>query len=438
MKTSRRNFIKRSAITLAGASVIGSTPAASVFNTGENQESRIKEYRRLGRTGFSVSDIGCGTPMIQDENFLKSLLKRGVNYLDTAKFYQNGNSERMIGRAINDFERESIFISTKLHITGDMSVDDIVSEPRDTLGRLDSGYIDCLEMHCPTTAQEVRNPSFQKAIQKLKKDGVIHFCGISCHGQSWYDESDPMDVVLDAAVDEGYYDLFLLVYNYIQRDKAEYILKRCKEQDIATTLMKTNPFGGSYVTVQKAIDQHLEEGKEMPAWLKILHEKFSLKQEKALPFLQRYGIEGENETRDAAIRFVLNNPDVHSVLISFQNFSDVNDYLNLSGSRFNYTDKILLQDCSEELSPLYCRHACGDCETVCPYKVPVNTIMRYNHYFTAQKREKYAMEEYASLKTENAARCFHCDAPCEKACPYNVNIHVLLYVAHRNLRINIA
>ena len=165
-------------------------------------------------------------------------------------------------------------------------MDDIVSEARDTLGRLNSGYIDCLEMHCPTTAQEVRNPSFQKAIQKLKKDGVIHFCGISCHGQSWYDESDPMDVVLDAAVDEGYYDLFLLVYNYIQRDKAEYILKRCKEQDIATTLMKTNPFGGSYVTVQKAIDQHLEEGKEMPAWLKILHEKFSLKQEKALPFLQ--------------------------------------------------------------------------------------------------------------------------------------------------------
>lgn len=421
---------------MAGASVFGSTTETGVFNSGVNQEFYIKEYRRLGRTGFNVSDIGCGTPMIMDENFLKSLLKRGVNYLDTAKLYQNGNNERMIGRAIKDFERESIFISTKFYITRDMSVDDIVSEARNARERLNCAYIDCLEMHNPTTVEEVRNPTFQKAVNKLKKEGVIHFCGITSHGQSWVNESDPMDVVLDAAVNEGYYDLFLLVYNYVQREKAEYILKRCKEHDIATTLMKTNPFGGTYLTARNAIDKYLEEGKEMPEWMKTIHDKFTLKQEKALSFLKRYGIEGEKQARDAAIRFVLNNPDVHSVMISFQNVADMNDYLSLSGSRFSYTDEALLQDCSEEINPLYCRHACGECEYVCPHKIPINTIMRFNHYFTAQKREKYAMEQYASLNTENAQHCLNCDAPCERACPYNVNIHVLLKVAHRNLTIN--
>lgn len=109
-----------------------------------------------------------------------------------------------------------------------------------------------------------------------------------------------MDRIFDTAIDEGHFDLFLLVYNYVQRDMAEYILKRCREHDIATTLMKTDPFGGNYADTRKSIDKYLEEGKEMPLWMKTIHEKFSTKHEKAFPFLERYGIEGKNEIRDPA------------------------------------------------------------------------------------------------------------------------------------------
>lgn len=435
-KIDRRRFLKRSSLGILGAGLTGKQMNAGTILDNREDDAVIKEYRRLGRTGFQVSDIGCGMPMINDENFLKSIISRGVNYLDTAHQYQNGNNERMIGRAVKEFERESLFITTKIMVQKEMTAEDIYEMGKAALERLDAGYIDCLQLHSPATVDEVRNPAFLKAMTKLKKEGIVRYCGLSSHGQSWYNESDSMDVIINTAIDEGYFDLFLMVYNYVQRDMAEKLLKRCREYDIATTLMKTDPFGGFYITIRKSIDKYLEEGKEMPQWMKTIHEKYSVKHEKAFPFLERYGIEGDNEIRDAAIRFVLDNQDVNSVMITFQNHNDINNYLKLSGSRFTYTDNQTIRNCAEELNPFYCRHACGMCEEVCPHNVPLNTIMRYNHYFTAQKREKYAMEQYASLHANNVVKCTNCDAPCEKACPYGVHIYDLLNIAHANLSIS--
>jgi predicted aldo/keto reductase-like oxidoreductase len=81
----------------------------------------------------------------------------------------------------------------------------------------------------------------------------------------------------------------------------------------------------------------------------------------------------------------------------------------------------------------YCRHACGECEPNCPYAVPVNTIMRYNHYFAGQSKEKAAMLEYAALPTNKADVCSNCEGHCEQVCPYGVPVQGLLMLAHRTL-----
>lgn len=429
----RRIFIRNSAMGLAGATLGGRIAGSEPSEIKNEPEVSIKEYRRLGRTGFMVSDIGCGMSMIREENLLKAILERGVNYIDTAKIYQNGNNERMIGRAIKGLERESIFITTKVPVKREMSVDDIVSEAQNCLDRLESDYIDCFQMHSPSTVDEVRNPAFREAAERLKKRGIIRFTGVSCHGQSWYNPSEPMDVVLDAAIDEGIFDQFLLVYNYVQREMAERILLKCRERDIATTLMKTDPFGGNLSTVKMTIDTYINEGKELPPWMKILNEKINENQKNAIPFMERFGIEGEEEVRKAAIRFVLSNPDAHSALISFKNISDIGNYIGISGQRFTYNDSELVSSFREVTDPFYCRHACGICESSCPHSIPINTIMRYNHYFTAQGREKYAISEYHKLPGSRADRCTGCSAPCQEACPYGVKIHTLLGIAHSNM-----
>jgi predicted aldo/keto reductase-like oxidoreductase len=59
--------------------------------------------------------------------------------------------------------------------------------------------------------------------------------------------------------------------------------------------------------------------------------------------------------------------------------------------------------------------------------------MRYNHYFSAQGREKYAMEMYAKLNAGVANHCLNCDGACKTRCPYEVLVQNLLVLADQNL-----
>jgi predicted aldo/keto reductase-like oxidoreductase len=96
----------------------------------------------------------------------------------------------------------------------------------------------------------------------------------------------------------------------------------------------------------------------------------------------------------------------------------------------------MLTDYKSLSGSLYCRHACGECEPRCPNDVPVNTIMRYQHYFMSQGREKQAMEKYAALPRTNAAVCVDCVGHCEMACPYGVKVQGLLMAAHHTLSLD--
>jgi Fe-S-cluster-containing hydrogenase component 2 len=62
--------------------------------------------------------------------------------------------------------------------------------------------------------------------------------------------------------------------------------------------------------------------------------------------------------------------------------------------------------------------------------------MRYNQYFMAQAREKYAIQKYNELSGAKSEMCMNCEGFCEVACPYGVSIHALLTVAYNNLYLN--
>jgi predicted aldo/keto reductase-like oxidoreductase len=180
------------------------------------------------------------------------------------------------------------------------------------------------------------------------------------------------------------------------------------------------------------VEKLAKEGKP-GGFFKTILPRLKEKADKADHFIKKYDLQNNSEIRDAAIRFVLNKPDVHSVCISFNNFDDVASYLKLSGTRLTTTDMAKLDAYREGCGALYCRHACGICEQHCPYGVQVNTIMRFDHYFAAQRKEKYAMLKYAELHRKNATFCQSCEGHCERACPYGVPIQGLLMLAHLRL-----
>ena len=435
-KINRRHFIAKASTGIigagAGTSLLKNLGAAGNDRPGKDADFKIKEYRTLGRTGFRVSDIGCGPINLSNDHVLKAILDAGVNYIDTADYYRSGNNEKMIGRVLRDFDRETIFVNTKISVAGNDAVEDVVSKVRKSLERLDTDYLDGVMLWNVSSVAEVGNSAFHQAIKQLKSEGRVKYCGVSSHGANWNGETkDSMSQVIGAAVEDGRFDMVLFVYNYLQKDVGEDILRACAQKNIGTTLMKTDPFGGNVLRVLEAVKNH--DPDSIPEYLAKTYSKIIDNQAKAGSFMEENRIYDEGAKREAAIGFVLNHPAVHSVLISFRTFHDIQNYVGLSGKRLSAGNNSFIKSVREYYSHLYCRHACGLCESKCPHAVPVNTIMRYNHYFMAQGLEKSSMEKYDNLPGNKADLCQSCEGYCERECPYGVSIQALLSIAHLNL-----
>lgn len=433
----RRNFLKAATFGLIGGGMTAgkiwtspNDPAGKDNGTAhQGAEIKIKDYRILGRTGFKVSDLGTGH--IQDEGLMAAMLDSGVNYIDTGESYPGAH--RMIGKVIKGRDRKSIFLTSKMLMEGETSKESLIKRAQKCLEDLDTEYIDCMMLHCPETVEELQHEGYHAAMQELKTNGRIRYTGVSNHGSFWFrDSKQTMDKVLLAAAEDGRFDVFLLAYNFLQMDQAERVLEVCQEKNIGTSLMKTTPVAKYYI-VKSRVDQLEKEGKEVPDFYKEGLRRYKEKADRAEQFIKKYNLQNPEEIRAAAIKFVLSNPRVHTVCCSLQTYDELERILNLSGIRLTEGDMKMLSAYKKGCGNLYCRHACGICEPYCPHSVPVNTIMRYNHYFMAQGREKEAMVKYAAIPGNKADICSTCPGTCEKACPFNVPIQGMLISAHEQL-----
>lgn len=428
----RRHFLRNSTLGIVGAGIAGTGRIGYSEDTKTQpaEGAKIKAFRTLGRTGFKVSDISTGGPM--NEGILNALLDAGVNYIDTAENYGRGKSETVTGEVIKNRDRKSLFVTSKLGIKKDDTKESVLKRARKCLERLQTDYIDCMMMHAPPTVESLKSEAFHAAMKQLKNEGRVRFLGLSNHGSQWADDVDSMEKVCLAAAADGRFDVMLFVYNFIQKDAGERVLNACKDKNIGATLMKTDPVSGYHV-MKGYLDNMKKENKKIPESFQKIVLRMKAKADKAEDFINKYNLKNPGEIRDAAIKFVLNHPAVSAVCISFRNFDAVETYIKLSGTKFTLAEKKALAAYQEGCGELYCRHACGICEPSCPHNIPINTIMRYNHYFQAQGREKYAMQKYAALTTAKPDKCWNCGGYCNTACPYDVPIQGLLTLAHQTL-----
>jgi predicted aldo/keto reductase-like oxidoreductase len=428
----RRKFIKQSALGVAGTGLLSN--GLPLLGEQETIDSplKVKKYRTLGRTGFKVSEISSGMP--QNEAVLNRLLDADVNYIDVAASYSNGRFEQNTGNAIKNRDRKALFITTKLNVRRGDTRESFLQRTKECLERLQTDYIDCMMIHSAQTVEEVKSPEFHAAMQQLKKEGKVRFVGVACHGTSYPNSNkiDSMEKVLMTAAHDGRFDVMLMVYNFLTRESSERILKVCKEKNIGVTLMKVNPVS-DYLQVSDMIKELESEKKRVPRHYEMLKKEFKKQAEQMKTYLKMDNLKNPARIREAAIRFVLNNPAVHTVCCTCKNFDDVEAFIKLSGMPLTGEEQNTLAAYEQGFGKLYCRHGCGLCESKCPQQVPVNTIMRYNHYFVAQGREKHAMLEYKKLPGHKADLCCNCPGFCETACPHNVSIHALLNLAHKRL-----
>ena len=133
---------------------------------------RTMELRTLGRTGLKVSPLCLGAMMFgawgntdHDESvkIIHKALDAGINFIDTADVYSQGESEEIVGKALAKVERTSVVLATKVH--GQMGENPlnagnsrrwIIEECENSLRRLGTDYIDLYQIHRPDESDRHR------------------------------------------------------------------------------------------------------------------------------------------------------------------------------------------------------------------------------------------------------------------------------------------
>ncbi|WP_225332997.1 aldo/keto reductase [Halomicrobium urmianum] len=134
------------------------------------------EYVRV--RDAEVPAIGLGTWQLTGEQCYEAVstaLDLGYRHVDTAQLYEN---EREVGSAIADadVDREDVFLTTKVH-PGNARYDDVIESTRESLERLDTGYVDLLLLHWPAPLVSFRGTA--RAMAELRDEGLIRHAGVS-------------------------------------------------------------------------------------------------------------------------------------------------------------------------------------------------------------------------------------------------------------------
>jgi aryl-alcohol dehydrogenase-like predicted oxidoreductase len=335
-------------------------------------------YKTFGRTGFRVTDIGVGYP--SGESVLRAALKAGLNYIDTAQQYGNGNHERMVGKVIQDFDRKKLFIATKIYEPEKYkSREDVVDRARKALERLQTDYVDCLMLHSAENTRILKDEAFHSAMDQLKAEGRVKSVGVSCHGSAWYlPPEEDLETVLMAAVNDGRFDVFLMTYNFVNREEAERVLRACAGKKIGTAIMKSNPMI-TFKAIEGYVNRFREEGQPVNDTLLAWHDRLLDKSNLAKDFFSPYGIVDDEQLVDAAIQFVISNPDAHSVCLPFKNLAELERWSLLSGRSLSEEQASLLDFYLDKFGELNCHLGCRECAAACPHNVLARPMLSMAH-----------------------------------------------------------
>ncbi|GGA88301.1 oxidoreductase [Flavobacterium palustre] len=194
-------------------------------------------YRKLGKTNFEISEIALGTWQVGGkwgspfndktaDELLNTAIDKGINFIDTADVYENGLSEKAVGRLIRS-RSERIYVATKCgrhinpHVNEGYQPQVLQKYVEDSLQRLGVETLDLIQLHCPPTAVFYR-PEIFELFDKLKKEGKIQNLGVSV---------EKVEEGLKAMEFENVTSI-QIIFNLFRQRPSELLFEQAKKKDV--------------------------------------------------------------------------------------------------------------------------------------------------------------------------------------------------------------
>jgi uncharacterized protein len=349
-------------------------------------------YRRLGRTGLHISEISLGGSPLPDERLLFRLIERGINYLDTSESYENGNVERLAGRAFKTFGRDRIMVHSRFHLRDQSTEASIIASVERSLRRLDTDHVEVLGIHGVEDPKDLGDERVLGAFDKLKAQGKFLFRGVTCHVNQ--------HAVVPEAVACGLYDMVQIGYNVFDIQETE--------KDVRTY--------GDYLGesgVRRLIDLAAAKDVGVTAMkvLKVGGRRQDLTGTTA----------GGATLFQAMLKWALADDRVAAVVTEILNESQMEEDLAVVGRPLTSADRRILHDHVAANARDYC-HFCGLCQAACPAGVRAAEISKCLVYAESYGKAERARSEFRGISgTIGARACRDCGA-CERACPYGLPV----------------
>jgi hypothetical protein len=298
----------------------------------------------------------------------------GINYFDTARVYQQGNNEKMVGAALKG-KRKEILLSTKTP-SGDK--EGALKDLDKSLQELGTDYVDIWYLHGKDKPADVHDELIE-AQQIAKKQGKIRFAGVSTHtGQK---------ELLPWMAQKGVFDVVLVAYNFTMDSGMEQAVEAAAKGNLGVVGMKV--MAGGF--------RKLKPGD--PTGEKLRREGAML----------------------SALKWTLKNANVATTIPSMTDMDQLDDNLKAMAQPFGGADEKLLAMKLELIKPLYCR-LCGECEGTCAKGLPIQDTLRFLTYAEGYGQFALGREQFQKLPVaQKTASCGDC-AECTVKCRHGVQV----------------
>jgi aryl-alcohol dehydrogenase-like predicted oxidoreductase len=303
------------------------------------------ERRRLGRTGLEISVLGFGAGAVgglmtkgaaaDQERAIARAVDQGINYIDTAALYGNGESERNLGHVLKAL-KPKVFLGTKFRLkAADRGrVAAFIAQSMDeSLQRLQRDSVDLLQLHNPLVAKDADDHmaidialnEVVPALQKLVKAGKTRFIGFSGVGEP--------QALLKAA-DSKSFDTMQVVYNALNPSAGgplpkgapglHYgrVLDRTKASDMGTIVIRALA-GGALAGTN---DRHPLAMQVVPPIGSAPDFAGDVARARALEPLVKES--GSSSLAEMAQRFVISHPNVTTMLVGYSTLDQLDAALN--------------------------------------------------------------------------------------------------------------
>jgi len=306
------------------------------------------KFRRLGNTGLKVSEISLGSWLtyggyVEDDNAVKTINRAyelGINYFDTANVYRRGEAEKVVGRALGQFSRDSYVLSTKVFFPmGDginqhgLSRKHIIEQANLSLQRLGHDYVDIFYAHrydSDTPLEETL-----RAFDDLIRQGKTLYIGVS----QWSPAQIAEAVHL---ADKKLLDRIVVnqpVYNMFDRYIETEIIPLCEAHGIGQVVY--SPLAQGMLTGKYKKDQPAPQGSRAADadGKKMLSRYMEEAHYKKIEDLERLAEKIGVKLSQLAIAWTLKEANVSSALIGASNPSQVEE--NIKAIDIDLTEEIL-------------------------------------------------------------------------------------------------